>query len=149
MHRELSMFGLIRYKVHLCCEVKGRLTLKGKPLANQLVERSLTYDDEELDSVYTDDDGYFSMPARSLKSRKPGNILHQPVVRIIVDTEYEGEVYTLFFGNQRGIKTPLVFHQCLVSLNADLETKETNHSLIENDGDEFDEYTVLSIVDWK
>ncbi|SBS37712.1 hypothetical protein MSP8887_03019 [Marinomonas spartinae] len=143
------MFGLIRYKVHLCCEVKGRLTVGGKPLINQLVERSLTYDEEEIDSVYTDHDGCFIMPAKSLRSRKPGNILHQPVVRIIVDTEYRGKVYNIFIGNQRGIKTPLIFQKFLSSLHADLEAEEKKHHLIERDGGEFDKYAVLSIVDWK
>ena len=51
------MLGLIKYKVELCPEVTGQLSNNGIPLANQLVERSLTYDDEELDSVYTNSEG--------------------------------------------------------------------------------------------
>ncbi|SBS34157.1 hypothetical protein MSP8886_02981 [Marinomonas spartinae] len=142
------MFGLIRYKVHLCCEVKGRLTVGGKPLINQLVERSLTYDEEEVDSVYTDDGGYFTMPAKSLKSRQPGSIFHQPVVRVIIITRYEGVMHTLWFSNQRGINIPNEYKKRMSSLNGDLSLESIDHDFTDPN-DKLEKYSVESICRWE
>jgi hypothetical protein len=141
------MLGLIRYTVELCPEVNGQLTDNGTPIANQLIERSLTYDDEELDSVYTDENGYFSFPARSLKSRKPGSIFHEPVVRIIIDLEKDGEIFNLWIGFQHGLKTPKEFKRLLKNLNADLTNDETKHYLV-NPEDSLDEHFIKSIARW-
>lgn len=142
------MLGLIRYIVELCPEVNGQLFENGIPLANQLVERSLTYDDEELDSVYTDNNGYFKFPAKSLKSRKPGSIFHEPVVRIIIDLEKDGQIYNLWIGFQHGLKTPIEFKKCLANLNADLSNEELKHHLI-NPKDSLDEHFIKSIARWE
>ncbi|TMP16871.1 hypothetical protein CWC02_13205 [Pseudoalteromonas sp. S2721] len=138
------MLGLIRYIVELCPEVNGQLFENGIPLANQLVERSLTYDDEELDSVYTDNNGYFKFPAKSLKSRKPGSIFHEPVVRIIIDLEKDGQIYNLWIGFQHGLKTPIEFRKFLKNLNADLSNEEKKHHLV-NPIDSLEEHFIYSI----
>lgn len=139
------MLGLIRYTVELCPEVRGQLSNNGIPLTNQLVERSLTYDDEELDSVYTDDNGCFAFPAKSLKSRKPGSIFHEPVARIIIDLEKDGEVYNLWLGFQHGLKNPKEFKNFLKNLKADLTDEEVKHHLI-NSEDPLDEHFIKSIA---
>ena len=139
------MLGLIRYTVELCPEVKGQVFDNGTPLANQLIERSLTYEEEELDSVYTDENGCFSFPAKSLKSRKPGSIFHEPVVRIIIDLEKDGEVYNLWLGFQHGLKNPKEFKNFLKNLKADLTDEEVKHHLI-NSEDPLDEHFIKSIA---
>lgn len=139
------MFGLIRYTVELCPEVKGQLTNNGAPIANQLIERSLTYEDEEIDSVYTDENGCFSLPAKSLKSLKPGSIFHEPVVRIIIDLEKDGKIFNLWIGFQHGLKTPKEFKRLLKNLNADLTNDETKHHLV-NPEDSLDEHFIKSIA---
>ena len=141
------MLGLIKYKVELCPEVTGQLLNNGIPLANQLVERSLTYDDEELDSVYTNSEGYFSFAEKSLTSRKPGSIFHEPVVRIIIDLEKDGKIFNLWIGFQHGLKTPKEFKRLLKNLNADLTNDETKHHLI-NPEDSLDEHFIKSIARW-
>ena len=138
------MLGLIRYTVELCPEVKGQVFDNGTPLANQLIERSLTYE-EELDSVYTNENGCFSFPAKSLKSRKPGSIFHEPVVRIIIDLEKDGEVYNLWLGFQHGLKNPKEFKNFLKNLKADLTDEEVKHHLINSD-DPLDEHFIKSIA---
>jgi hypothetical protein len=142
------MLGLIRYTVELCPEVKGQLTDNGTPIANQLIERSLTYEEEELDSVYTDENGYFSFSAKSLKSRKPGSIFHEPVVRVIIDLERDSEVYLLWFGNQRGTKNTSEFKKHLISLNADLTSSEQVHHFINTDSPFQEEHNISSICRW-
>jgi len=133
--------------VHLCPEVKGRVTLEGKPLVNQKIERSLTLEDEELDHVYTDADGHFSFVAKSLKSKLPGNIFYQTVVRIIVDMEFEGEIYNLWIGFQHGLKTPSEFKKHLLKLNAELSAEECKHHLV-NPKKTSEEHYVSSICRW-
>ena len=139
------MLGLIRYTVELCPEVKGQVFDNGTPLANQLIERSLTYEEEELDSVYTDENGCFSFPAKSLKSRKPGSIFHEPVVRIIIDLEKDGEVYNLWLGFQHGLKNPKEFKNFLKNLKADLTDEEVKHHLINSEAP-LDEHFIKSIA---
>ena len=139
------MLGLIRYKVELCPEVNGQLFENGIPLANQLVERSLIYEEEELDSVYTDENGCFSFPAKSLKSRNLGSIFHEPVVRVIIDLERDGEVYLLWFGNQRGLKNTTEFKKHLSCLNADLNSTEKKHHFVNSDSPFQEEHYILSI----
>ena len=141
------MLGLIRYTVELCPEVNGQLTDNGTPIANQLIERSLTYEDEELDSFYTDENGCFSFPAKSLKSRKPGSIFHEPVVRIIIDLEKDGKIFNLWIGFQHGLKSPKEFKRLLKNLNADLTNDETKHRLV-NPKDSLDEHFIKSIARW-
>lgn len=133
--------------MHLCPEVKGRVTLEGKPLINQKIERSLTLEDDELDFVYTDDEGNFSFTAKSLKSKLPGNIFYQTVVRIIIDMEYNDEIYNLWYGYQHGLKTPVEFKKHLLKLNADLSTKEQDHHLI-NPNKPSEEHYIGSICRW-
>ncbi|MGV2870749.1 DUF6795 domain-containing protein [Colwellia sp. E150_009] len=133
--------------MHLCPEVKGRITLEGKPLANQKIERSLTLEEDEYDFVYTDDDGNFSFVAKSLKSKLPGSLFYQTVIRIIIDLEYHGEIYNLWYGYQHGLKTPVEFKKHLLKLNADLTTKEKDHHLV-NPNKSSEEYYIGSICRW-
>ncbi len=62
------MLGLIKYKVQLCPEVKGQLMYQGAPLKNQLIQRGLTLEEEEIDEAYTDQYGFFEFPEKTIKS---------------------------------------------------------------------------------
>ncbi|TMP16872.1 hypothetical protein CWC02_13210 [Pseudoalteromonas sp. S2721] len=142
------MLGLLKYKIELCPEVKGKLTKNGEPLVNQLIERCLTYEEEFIDSTYTDESDYFSFPAKYLKSRKPGSIFHEPVVRVIIDLERGGEVYLLWFGNQRGLKNTTEFKKHLSCLNADLNSTEKNHHFVNTDSQFYEKHNILSICNF-
>ncbi|KDC51515.1 DUF6795 domain-containing protein [Pseudoalteromonas fuliginea] len=101
------MHGLIRYTVELCPEVKGQLMLNGKPVANQLIQRGLTLEDKEIDEAYTDELGFYSFSAKSIKSRKPGSIFYDPMIRVVIVTHFESYQHTLWFGFQLALKTPI------------------------------------------
>lgn len=133
--------------MHLCPEVKGRVTLKGKPLANQKIERILTLEGNELDHVYSDDDGNFSFVAKSLKSKLPGNILYETVVRTVIFSKYNEQNYMLWHSTQHGRKTPSEFIKHLLCLNADLATEEIKHQLT-NPEKPSDEHYIFSVCRW-
>ena len=133
--------------MHLCSEVKGRVTLEGKPFANQSIIRSLTYEEEEVDSVYTDEDGNFSFKAKSLKSKLPGGIFHEPVVKITIGIKYYNEVYILWNGFQHATKTPTEFKKHLLKLNAELTSEKIKHHLV-NPKKTSEEHFISSICRW-
>jgi len=146
--RSSPLFNLpINFTVHLCPEVKGRVTLEGKPLANQKIERILTFEEDECDYVSTDEDGNFSFPAKSLKSKLPGNIFYQTVVNIVLVTKYSNDCFMLWHGSQLGLKTPSEFTTHLLSLNADLTTEEVKHHLV-NPNKTSEEHYIFSICRW-
>ena len=120
------MLGMLKkYTVELCPEVHGRLTNNGAPIENQLIERSLTYADEEyIDNCYTDADGKFSFTAKSIKSRLPGNILHQPVVRQILSTYNADKELFIWATNLHEIVCPDIYKSHLLKLAADLQNEE-------------------------
>ncbi|QLE86639.1 hypothetical protein FLM48_17110 [Shewanella sp. Scap07] len=121
------MLGLLRktYTVELCPEVQGRLTHNNLPIQNQTVTRSLTYnDEEEVDECVTDSDGVFYFPAKSIKSKLPGNIFHEPVIRQIIFVEFQEQEPLIWFANQREIDTPKVFIRLMSKLNAELTAEE-------------------------
>ena len=133
------MLGMLKkYTVELCPEVHGRLTNNGAPIENQLIERSLTYADEEyIDNCYTDADGKFSFTAKSIKSRLPGNILHQPVVRQILTTYNADKELYIWFTNQYDTACPDIYKSHLNNLTAELMNKEEVFELINVETPEF------------
>ena len=133
--------------MHLCSEVKGRVTLEGNPLANQKIERILIFEDDECDYTYTDEDGYFSFAAKSLKSKLPGNIFYETVVNIVLVTKYNEHDYMLWHASQHGLKTPSEFKKHLLELNADLSTEEIKHHLV-NSKKTSEEHYIFSICRW-
>ncbi len=143
------LFGLMqKHHVHLCSQVRGSVTLKGKPIAGIEIKRSLSYaDEEQIDITKTDEQGSFAFEEKSIRSRLPGNILHQPVVRQIVYLKYEGEHYVLWYANQRGIEPIPGYTARLLQLNAELTTEEQVYE-IENHDSLLHPYGVTSICRW-
>lgn len=141
------MLGLIRYTVELCPEVKGQLTLHGKPLGNQLIQRGLTLEDEEIDEAHTDELGFFSFPAKSIKSRKPGSIFYETMIRVVIVTDFENHQHTLWFGFQHGLKTPIELQKRLNNLNADLKNEEIKHQIIDLEAPS-GEHNISGICRW-
>jgi len=126
--RSSPLFNLpINFTVNLCSEVKGRITLEGKPFANQKLERSLTYEEEEVDYVYTDENGCFSFSPKSIKSKLPGSILHEARVRIVIVVKYNDEYHVLWYGTQQSRKTDTEFAKRFLNLNAELTDEEITH----------------------
>jgi len=77
-----NMFGLFKkHDVHLSPAVSGKLSKGDTPLKGIAVTRSLTYDNEQIDTAVTDEQGQFSFPAISTASRSPNSPLHEARIR--------------------------------------------------------------------
>jgi len=50
-------------KVCLFSKISGVITLDGKPVANAKITRTVNLNKDKVDHTYTDDKGYFEMPA--------------------------------------------------------------------------------------
>ncbi|QLE86644.1 hypothetical protein FLM48_17135 [Shewanella sp. Scap07] len=144
------MLGMLRkkYTVELCPEVKGQLTINGLPVKNQVVERSLTYGDEEYtDSAITDSNGHFSFNNKQLQSHFPGNILHEPIVRQAIYVDYKDDNYLLWHAYQDGTEPAVEFEQMLERIVAELTTPEKEFRIPSQtiDGKS---YKIYSICNW-
>ncbi|MEL0660999.1 DUF6795 domain-containing protein [Psychromonas arctica] len=70
-----DMFGLLKKQdVVLSREVHGLLLDNGQPLSNVKVFRVLTYGEEYLDQVVTDENGHFYFPDKIIRSSKPSQM---------------------------------------------------------------------------
>ncbi|WP_394493573.1 DUF6795 domain-containing protein [Shewanella sp. ENK2] len=120
------MLGMLKkYTIELCPEVNGKLTYNNLPFHNKTVTRSLTYNDDEIvEKCVTSLDGTFTFPAKSIKSRLPGNVLHETVIRQIIFTEFQDQELLIWFANQREIYTPEIFIQLMSNLEGELTNDE-------------------------
>ncbi|WP_394493565.1 DUF6795 domain-containing protein [Shewanella sp. ENK2] len=144
------MLGMLKkYTVELCPEVNGKISNNGTPIENLLIERSLTYADEEyLDNCITNANGEFSFEAKSIKSRLPGNILHEPVVRQAIYLDVESNNYLLWYAYQDGISTIEAFKPKLNNLIAEITNPEKDYRIETNiEGEK--SYKVFSICNLK
>ena len=144
------MLGMLKkHTVELCPEVSGKITKNGTPLENQLVERSLTYADEEyIDTCITNVDGEFSFTAKAITSRLPGNILHEPIIRQAIYIDYEDQNYFLWHSYQDQIKTILEFIPKLKSLIAEINNPEKDFR-IKTQLEDDKSYKIFSICNFK
>ena len=70
-----DMFGFLKKQdVVLSREVHGLLLDNGQPLSNIKVFRVLTYGEEHLDQVVTDENGHFYFPDKIIRSSKPSQM---------------------------------------------------------------------------
>ncbi len=135
------MLGMLKqYTVELSPEVNGRISNNGTPIENLLIERSLTYAGEEyLDNGITNANGEFSFEARSIKSRLPGNILHEPVVRQVIEftmDDNNSEIY-IWATNQHDITCPAICKSHLSNLISDIRNEEEVFELINLEAHEY------------
>jgi hypothetical protein len=145
-----DMFAFLKkYDVHLCPEVHGRITLKGKPLPNIEILRGLTYgdDDELIDKVMTDEQGVFSFSEKNIRSRRPGSMLDESSTRQVININYNNKDYLLWYTRERGINYNKVIADRLQKLNCDLTNSEEEFEL-SNLEDPRLEYFVHSICRW-
>ncbi|QLE86638.1 hypothetical protein FLM48_17105 [Shewanella sp. Scap07] len=127
------MLGMLKkYTVELCPEVNGRISSNGTPIENLLIERSLTYAGEEYsDDCLTNANGEFRFEKKSIKSRLPGNICHEPIVRQVIEftlTNHKEETY-IWATNQHDISCPEVCKLHLSNLVSDISNEEQVYEL--------------------
>ena len=133
------MLGMLKkHTVELSPDIYGTLTNNGIPIENQLIERSLTYADEEyIDTCETNADGKFSFTAKTIKSRLPGNVLHEPVVRQILSISHDDKELYIWYTNQHDLACPDVCRLHLSNLKAEMINKEEVFELINIELPEF------------
>lgn len=120
-----NMFGLFKkHDVHLSPTVSGKLSNGDTPLKGIVVTRSLTYDNEKIDTAVTDDQGHFSFPAISTTSRSPNSPLHEARIRQIISTEINESTYVLWYNTSFGIKEHTAINNLLSRLQCDINNKE-------------------------
>ena len=107
-----DMFGFFNKQDYvLSAPVKGQLLDKGQPVANTKVVRALTYGDEYKDEAITDDNGFFTFKAKTIKTGKPSNMF---------DNESLHQHIYLENGTPEGV----VLWYVIVSIHEDSETLE-------------------------
>lgn len=96
-----DMLGFLKKQdVVLSREVQGLLLDNGRPLSNIKVFRVLTYGEEYLDQVITDENGHFYFPEKIIRTSKPSQMffnsnLHQ---HIYAKTTNDDEL-VVWYGN--------------------------------------------------
>ncbi|WP_404343692.1 DUF6795 domain-containing protein [Pseudoalteromonas mariniglutinosa] len=107
-----DMFGFFnKQDFVLSAPVKGQLLDKGQPVTNTKVVRSLTYGDEYKDEAITDENGFFTFKAKTIKTGKPSNMF---------DNESLHQHVYLENGTPEGV----VLWYTIVSIHEDSETLE-------------------------
>ncbi|RCU50895.1 hypothetical protein DU002_06100 [Corallincola holothuriorum] len=147
---EGDMFGLFKtYDVHLCPEVKGRLTLKGEPVAGVMITRNLTFWDEapRVDTTVSDENGHFSFLDVVIQSKKPGDMFVQERTEQEIFAELDNQKYKLWFSTFPGFKPRLEYEKKLASLDCELNNKLATF-MFKNDQDSNVNFTAVSLCQW-
>ncbi|MGM0433304.1 MAG: DUF6795 domain-containing protein [Pseudomonadota bacterium] len=143
-----DMFGWFkRYDVHLSPAVKGRILKDGEPVPDVKIFRELTYEKEYLDQTQTNDEGYFELPAKWIRSGIPGRMFDQTRIRQIVDAEKDGQSYLLWYTNTPSIEPEKTVTEKLGALHCDLSTPEKLHHFTVAEDPNFT-HDVFSICRW-
>ncbi|MGP5158207.1 DUF6795 domain-containing protein [Pseudoalteromonas prydzensis] len=124
----LKKFGnhIGAYKVHLCPEVKGQVSEKGKPLSNVKIERVLNFSDGKCveDFTYTGENGSFSLPEVNIRSNQPAVPLAEIFTSQAITFTYENTKYILWVSTFSDIKYRHEYAKKLECLHADISDEE-------------------------
>lgn len=143
-----GMFGFgKKYDVHLCPEVKGSISIDGKPVAGLTIMREVIYDDAHVETVETDEDGSFYFPSLAVRSSTPGKAFDETRTRQVLVTEYQGEKYVLWVYATDAIEEEPVIAEKLSTLDCDLNNEKTNHHFQIPDHPSFT-HNIISICRW-
>ncbi|SBS40085.1 hypothetical protein MSP8887_04175 [Marinomonas spartinae] len=138
------------YKVHLCPEVKGKISDHGKPLVNVKIERTLSFSDGKYveDYTFTDENGEFSLPEVNIRSGQPAVPFAEVFTSQAICFSYKNNEYILWASRLSGIKQSEAYVKKLGSLIGDISNDQT---LFNFKSDKFGEYTnrANSICIWE
>ena len=137
------------HKVHLCPEVNGSLLNGGEPLANVKITRLLYYSDGKSteDNCYTDSNGIFSMPEKSLRSSQPSLLIAERFTSQIIQAAYGDKEHLLWAFTNSGIKAKAEVALKLRELNGDITNEDIFFSFYSHE-DDF-KYEASSICRWE
>ncbi|MBB1296177.1 MULTISPECIES: DUF6795 domain-containing protein [Pseudoalteromonas] len=147
----LKKFGnhIGAYKVHLCPEVKGQASEKGKPLSNVKIERVLNFSDGKSveDFTYTDNNGGFSLPEINIRSNQPAVPLAEIFTSQAIYLSYNNEEYCLWGSRLSGVKYREEYARKLRQLIADISNGKVLFKF-QNKKTEGYKFEALSICRW-
>ncbi len=147
----LKKFGnhIGAYKVHLCPEVKGQASEKGKPLSNVKIERVLNFSDGKSveDFTYTDNNGGFSLPEINIRSNQPAVPLAEIFTSQAIYLSYNNEEYCLWGSRLSGVKYREEYARKLRQLIADISDGKVLFKF-QNKKTEGYKFEALSICRW-
>lgn len=137
------------YKVHLCPEVKGQASEKGKPLSNVKIERVLNFSDGKSveDFTYTDNNGGFSLPEINIRSNQPAVPLAEIFTSQAIYLSYNNEEYCLWGSRLSGVKYREEYARKLRQLIADISDGKVLFKF-QNKKTEGYKFEALSICRW-
>ncbi|MDC9509980.1 DUF6795 domain-containing protein [Pseudoalteromonas sp. Angola-4] len=121
-------------KVHLSPEVFGCLKDNGEPIGNQLILRSLSFSDGKprKDFVYTDSDGSFRFPEKTIRSDEPSIPFKEIFTNQYITTTINRKKFIIWRATLIG-KNPIdEFNNKLSCLNADINNEAILFSFSSN-----------------
>lgn len=87
-------------KVCLFSKISGVITLDGQPAANARITRTANLSSDKVDETYTDESGYFEMPA--VFQRTVTRFLPQEfTAKQTINVEHNGNEYVIWRGVKR------------------------------------------------
>lgn len=122
------------HKVHLSPEVFGCLKDNGEPISNQLILRSLSFSDGKprRDFVYTDSDGSFRFPEKTIRSDEPSIPFKEIFTNQYITTTINRKKIIIWRATLIG-KNPIdEFNNKLSCLNADINNEAILFSFSSN-----------------
>ncbi|MCE9687452.1 DUF4198 domain-containing protein [Shewanella sp. AS16] len=153
------MLGLFKKSVdvEVFPEVSGRITHQGQAVAGLKLKRGYNYvdamDETAWDYTVTDDEGRFTFPELTMKSKHPNRLfVENRIIQMIKldDGRYkEYEDAFIWGAKSRGVKHIAYFVDRLARLNCDLVEPEMVHQIIDEEfPDGSVRYEVQSICRW-
>ncbi|MPW29308.1 hypothetical protein F9L16_09885 [Agarivorans sp. B2Z047] len=135
-HKEVQAvfgIGIIKQDVEMSPEIKGRLTENGKPIVGATIARTIVYEgykkgQEQLQHTVTDDEGRFSFPKMTVKSRYPKDIFGQnALVGMGVYYENKDTLYQIWHSSSswQALRAPIP--DLLLQLDCDLNNKKITY----------------------
>lgn len=143
-----GMFGLgKKYDVQLFPPVQGRILQDGRALSGVTVVREATYDAAEIQETQTDEEGRFSFPAWTIKSRTPGKPLVEDRLRQVIIVNHQARKYVLWYYVTGRIDGETIVAEKLQTLDCDLKNEEIDHHFQKAENPDFT-HNISSICRW-
>ena len=138
------------YKVHLCPEVKGKITDHGKPSVAVKIERILSFSDGKYveDHTFTDENGEFSLPDVNIRSGQPAVPFAEIFTSQAIIFIHENDEYCLWSSRQSGIKCREEYDKKLGSLIGDISNEKVFFNFKSNESGKYSN-RAYSICRWE
>jgi hypothetical protein len=138
---------LKRYDVELSPTVEGRLTESGTPLEDVRITRELHYGKSYIDETYSDEQGRFSFPPKTIQSRLPGRPLSEARTIQVIVAHTNKEDLLLWQAATDALEIPETLRNYLSQLTCDVQNPQRTHHLPNKEHPNFP-HNIGSICQW-